>query len=198
MKIIFATGNNHKMFEIKNILGDLPYEILSMKEAGIECDIVEDADTFEGNALIKAREVAKICKEKGITDAIVMADDSGLEVDAMDKAPGVYSARFMGEDTPYDVKNTEIINRLDGKEGSDRSARFRCVIAAVWPDGREEISDGKVEGVIASSIMGANGFGYDPIFYVPKFGMTTAQMEPAQKDEISHRGNALRGIREFL
>lgn len=191
-KIIFATGNKGKVKEIQEILKDLNYEVLTMKEAGIEIAIEENGKTYEENALIKARSVAQH------TDAIVMADDSGLEVDAMDKAPGVLSARFMGEDTSYRIKNAEIIRRLEGKEGDERSARFVCAIAAVFPDKSEVTTRATIEGLIGYEEQGENGFGYDPIFYVPEFGKTTAQLSPEEKNQVSHRGKALRLMKEEL
>lgn len=191
-KIIFATGNKGKVKEIQEILKDLNYEVLTMKEAGIEIAIEENGKTYEENALIKARSVAQH------TDAIVMADDSGLEVDAMDKAPGVLSARFMGEDTSYRIKNAEIIRRLEGKEGDERSARFVCAIAAVFPDKSEVTTRATIEGLIGYEEQGENGFGYDPIFYVPGFEKTTAQLSPEEKNQVSHRGKALRLMKEEL
>lgn len=190
--IIFATGNAGKMVEIREILAGLDMEILSMKEAGIQVDIVEDGKTFQENALIKARAI------HGVTGALVLADDSGLEVDAMDKAPGIYSARFMGEDTSYDIKNQAIIDRLKGLEGEARSARFRCVIAAVFPDGSEAVTEGTIEGQIAHSPSGNGGFGYDPIFYLPERKCTTADLTAEEKNAISHRGIALRKMREEI
>lgn len=174
------------------ILADLPYEIISMKEAGIRVIIQEDGNSYEENALIKARAVA------AHTDAIVMADDSGLEVDALNKEPGIYSARYMGEDTPYSVKNAEIIKRLQGLEGEQRSARFVCAIAAVLPDGTELTARGTIEGQIGYEERGSHGFGYDPIFYVPRFGRTTAELTEEEKNQISHRGMALRLMKEEL
>lgn len=191
-KIVFATGNKGKVKEIQEILKDLNYEVLTMKEAGIEIEIEENGKTYEENALIKARSVAQH------TDAIVMADDSGLEVDAMDRAPGVFSARFMGEDTSYRIKNAEIIRRLEGKEGAERSARFVCAIAAVFPDKSEVTTRATIEGQIGFKEQGENGFGYDPIFYVPEFGKTTAQLSPEEKNQVSHRGKALRLMKEEL
>jgi len=191
-RIIFATSNEGKMKEIREILGDIGLPVLSMKEAGISADIVEDGDTFEANAMIKARAVHELCGD------IVLADDSGLEVDYMDKAPGVLSARFMGEDTSYLIKNQYIIERLEGVTGSDRSARFVCVIGAVFPDGSEAGARGTVEGWIAFEPAGENGFGYDPIFLLPERGVTTAELSPEEKNEISHRGRALRAIRPVI
>lgn len=191
-KLIFATSNQGKMKEIREILKDLDVEVLSLKEAGIETDIVEDGKTFEENALIKARTI------RDLTGYMVLADDSGLEVDALNKEPGIYSARYMGEDTSYDIKNKNIIERLDGLAGDERSARFVCVIAAAFPDGTEETRRGTIEGQIGFEIAGENGFGYDPIFYIPEFGCTTAELSPEQKNEVSHRGKALRKMKEII
>lgn len=191
-KIIFATGNEGKMKEIRMILGDLGMEVLSMKEAGIRADIEENGTTFEENALIKAKTIAACCGE------IVLADDSGLEIDYLDKAPGVYSARFMGEDTSYDIKNNALLEKLDGVPEEKRTARFVCVIACALPDGQTFTSYGAMEGVIGHEIRGENGFGYDPIFYLPEFGCTSAEITPEQKNELSHRGKALRGIKNHL
>lgn len=190
--MIFATTNQGKVREIKAILGDIGEDVLSLKEAGISADIVEDGSTFEENAIIKAKAIMEL------TGQIVLADDSGLEVDAMNKDPGIYSARFMGEDTPYEEKNRAIIERLEGVEGDARSARFVCVIAAAFPDGEVITTRGTIEGVIAKEPAGANGFGYDPIVYVPEYGMTTGQMEPEQKNAISHRGKALVAMKKIL
>ncbi len=191
-RLIFATGNAHKMVEIREILGSSVPEILSMKEAGISADIVEDGDSFEANALIKARAVCKL------SGTMSMADDSGLEVDYLDKAPGIYSARFLGEDTSYTIKNQYIIDQLAEAKPEERTARFVCAIAVALPDGREWVVRGTIEGEVAYASAGANGFGYDPIFYVPEYGKTTAELSPEEKNAISHRGNALRKMRELL
>ncbi|MCI8307964.1 MAG: XTP/dITP diphosphatase [Lachnospiraceae bacterium] len=195
-KIIFATGNEGKMNEIKEIMKDFTEKneiiLMSLKEAGVDAAIIEDGNTFEENALIKARAIA------GLTDAVVMADDSGLEVDYLDKAPGIYSARFLGEDTSYDVKNAYILEKLEGVEDEKRSARFVCAIACVFPDGRELCVKGTIEGRIDYEIKGCNGFGYDPIFYVPEYGCTTAQMPEEKKNEVSHRGRALAAMMDEL
>ena len=188
MRLIFATGNPDKMREVREILADLPVEIVSMKEAGIEIDIVEDGTTFEENALIKARAVNRASGE------LTLADDSGLVVDAMGGMPGIYSSRFMGEDTSYEIKNAYIISQVDGLEGQERSARFVCAIAAVFPDGHEETATGTVAGIIADEPAGCGGFGYDPIFYVPELGCTTAELSEDDKNAISHRGRGLRAI----
>lgn len=191
-RLVFATGNQGKMREIREILGnDIP-EILSMKEAGINVEIVEDGKSFEENALIKARTVSRAA---GI---MAMADDSGLVVDCMDGAPGIYSARFMGEDTSYDIKNRYIIEQAMAVPFEKRTARFVCAIAVVMPDGREWVVRGTVEGVIHDRQAGENGFGYDPIFLLPERGVTTAQLPPEEKNAISHRGRALRAMRELL
>lgn len=190
--MIFATGNMGKMKEIKAILGYIGEEILSMKEAGIDMDIVEDGSTFEENAIIKAKAVMER------TGKLALADDSGLEIDALNKEPGIYSARYMGEDTPYEIKNSNLIERMKGVKGKDRSARFVCVIAAAFPDGEIITTRGTIEGVIAEEPAGENGFGYDPIVYVPEYGMTTGQMDPDAKNAISHRGKALTAMKKIL
>ncbi len=192
-KVIFATGNANKMREIREILGEEDFEILSMKEAGIDIDIVEDGATFEENSLIKSRAIAAVAK-----DAIVLADDSGLEIDALNKEPGIYSARYMGEDTSYDIKNANLIERLDGVEKQDRSARFVCAVSAVFPDGEDAVVRGTIEGYIGWEPMGTNGFGYDPIFYLWEKDVSTASLSPEDKNAISHRGQALRMIKEVI
>lgn len=191
-KIIFATGNAGKMKEIREILQDMNMEILSMKEAGIEADIIEDGKTFEENAMIKAKEIAKY------TDEIVLADDSGLEIDYLNKEPGIYSARYMGEDTPYEVKNANLLERLKGVEKEKRTARFVCAIAAVLPNKEVLTTRGTIEGYIGEKPIGKNGFGYDPIFYVEEYGCSTAELSMEQKNELSHRGKALRAVKEEL
>ena len=191
-RMIFATGNENKMVEIREILGELPLEIQSMKEAGVYADVDENGSTFEENALIKARAICKLAGE------MVLADDSGLEIDYLDKAPGIYSARFAGEDTSYDIKNRILLDRLEGIPEEERTARFVCAVAAVFPDGTEFVVRGTVEGRIGYEEKGENGFGYDPIFYLPERGMTTAQLPPEEKNSISHRGNALRKMKEIL
>lgn len=191
-RIIFATGNAGKMKEIRAILGDLPVEVVSMKEAGIQADIVEDGKTFAENAVIKAKAIMELTKE------VVLADDSGLEIDYLNKEPGIYSARYMGEDTSYRIKNANLIQRLDGVPDEKRTARFVCVIAAAFPDGTVETVEGTIEGRIGYEERGENGFGYDPIFYVPEYGCTTAELTEEQKNEISHRGKALTGMKDIL
>ena len=191
-RLIFATGNEHKMVEIREILGELPVEILSMKDVGIKADIVENGSTFEENALIKAKEVCKLAGE------MVLADDSGLEIDYLNGEPGIYSARYMGEDTSYRIKNQNLIDRLEGVPEEKRTARFVCAIAAAFPDGRSFVVRGSMEGIIGYEERGTNGFGYDPIFYLPERGVSTAEIPPEEKNSISHRGNALRKMKELL
>lgn len=213
-KIIFATGNKDKMREIREIMADCDVEIYSMKEAGINIDIVEDGDTFEANSTIKAKAISDYISGKGMSEeqkddswkavsekykgAIVLADDSGLEIDYLNKEPGVYSARYMGEDTSYDIKNQNLIDRLEGVEKDKRTARFVCVIAAVLPDGEVLVSRDTMEGYIGWEIAGENGFGYDPIFYLDEFGCSSAELSREQKNAISHRGKALAGIKRLL
>jgi len=191
-KIIFATGNAGKMKEIRMILEDLGLEILSMKEAGIDAEVEENGTTFEENAVLKARAVGKL------TDAIVLADDSGLEVDYLNKEPGVYSARYMGENTSYRIKNQNLIERLKGVPKEKRTARFVCVIAAALPDGRVLTTRGTIEGIIGYEERGEGGFGYDPIFFLPEYGCSTAELSLEQKNALSHRGKALRAMKQEL
>ena len=191
-KVIFATGNEGKMKEIREILGDLDIELLSLKDAGIHADIVEDGKTFEENAQIKAKAI------RDLTGEIVLADDSGLEIDYLNKEPGIYSARYMGEDTSYRIKNASLIERLAGVPDEKRTARFVCAIAAAFPDGTVKTTEGVIEGRIGYEERGENGFGYDPIFYVPEFGCTTAELPEEQKNAVSHRGKALEKMREIL
>lgn len=198
-KIIFATENKNKMIEIRMILADLGAEILSQKEAGIEADVIEDGATFEENALIKAAAIAKIAhRMPEYKNAVVLADDSGLEIDYLNKEPGIYSARYMGEDTSYDIKNRALLERLDGVPDEKRTARFVCAIAAVFLDGTSEVLRGTMEGMISHKIAGVNGFGYDPIFYLPEYRCTSAELAPEKKNELSHRGEGLRKMRRIL
>ena len=174
------------------ILENLGIPVSSMKEAGIDVDIVEDGTTFEENAMIKAEAIAKL------TDAIVLADDSGLEIDYLNKEPGIYSARYAGTDTSYEIKNNLLLQRLEGVPDEKRTARFVCAIAAVFPDGSKETVRGTIEGRIGYEIAGEHGFGYDPIFYLPEYGCTTAELDPEKKNELSHRGKALRLMRGII
>lgn len=191
-KIIFATTNEGKMAEIRMIMSDLNVELYSLKDMNIDIHIEETGTTFEENAIIKAKTICQM------TGQMVMADDSGLEVDYMDKAPGVYSARYLGEDTPYSIKNQTILDNLKDEKGDERSARFVCAIAAAFPDGRVITTVATIEGLIADRERGENGFGYDPLLYVPEYDMTTGEMEVELKNKISHRGKALELMKEKL
>lgn len=191
-RIIFATSNEGKMKEIRLIMADSGYEVVSLKEAGISADIEENGTTFEENAIIKASAIAKL------TGGLAMADDSGLEVDYMDKAPGIYSARFLGEDTSYDIKNNYILEQLKDVPLPERSARFVCAIALADAEGRTVTKRATIEGYIGYEIRGENGFGYDPIFMVPEYNKTTAELSIEEKNEISHRAKALRAMKEEL
>lgn len=191
-KVIFATGNADKMREIRMILADVEVAVLSLKEAGIALDVEENGNTYAENALIKAR----ACAQQA--DCLILADDSGLEIDYLDREPGVYSARYMGEDTSYRIKNRNLIDRLEGVPDEKRTARFVCAIAAVLPDKSERLAQGVIEGRIGYEEKGMGGFGYDPIFYVPEYGCTTAEMDAEQKDAVSHRGKALEAMKQTL
>lgn len=197
MKIIFATGNKNKMTEIRQILRDLGMEILSMKEAGVDIDIVEDGKSFEENAMIKASAIAELPEVRAM-DAIVLADDSGLEIDWLGGEPGIYSARYMGHETSYREKNANLISRLDGVPKEKRTARFVCAIAAALPDGNSLVTRGTIEGYIGWEECGSNGFGYDPIFYLYENDKSTAELSAEEKNAISHRGKALRQMKKML
>lgn len=192
MRLIIATGNEDKVREIDEILEGTGFEAISMKQAGFNPDIVEDGTTFEENALKKAMAVHELSGE------YVMADDSGLCIDALDGAPGIYSARFCGENSTYPEKFRKIFEMLKDVPEEKRTARFVCSIAVVRPDGTDFTVRGEVCGVLHEKPAGDGGFGYDPIFFVPEFGMTTAQMTKEQKNTISHRGKALRAMAEKL
>ena len=192
MKIIFATGNKDKLKEINRVFEGTGYEIISMKDAGFEGDIEETGETFEENSYIKAKAVWD--KLGGL----VMADDSGFMVDYLDGAPGVYSARFMGEDADYATKCGAIIEKLKGVPAEKRGAGFKTVITAILPDGKVVTAEGEIRGIVNDREEGTNGFGYDPILFVPEIGRTTAQISMDEKNAISHRGKALRAMKEKL
>lgn len=193
-RIVFATGNAGKIREISAIMADTGLKVVSMKEAGISIDVEENGSTYEENALIKARAAAALAGDGDI----IMADDSGLEIDYLGKEPGIYSARYLGEDTSYRVKNADLIRRLEGVPDEQRTARFVCAIVAVMPEGSELTVRAAIEGRIGYEEKGENGFGYDPIFYVPEFQKTTAELTEAEKNQVSHRGKALRLMKEEL
>lgn len=188
--IIFATKNMGKMKEIKAKLPE--YDVKSMEEAGIDIDVEENGETFEENAIIKAEEIMKICNE------IVVADDSGLEIDYLNKAPGVLSARYLGHDTPYEYKNAKILELLEGVPEEKRTARFVCAMAVACPDKKTEVVRGTIEGIIGYESRGENGFGYDPIFFVPELNKSTAELSMDEKNKISHRGKALDKVKDIL
>ena len=192
--MIFATGNKGKAREFQEILGNTVGEIRTMKEAGIDIDIIEDGKSFEENALIKARAIAKAIN---YSEAVI-SDDSGLEVDFLNGEPGIYSARWMGEDTSYDIKNAELIKLVEPADKDKRTCRYVAAVAVVLEDGTEFCVRGTMEGEIAYQPAGENGFGYDPVFYVPKYKKTVAELSPDEKNAISHRGNALRLMKEKL
>lgn len=191
-KIIFATQNQGKVKEIKKILEGMPVEVLTMDEAGIDIEIEENGKTFEENAIIKAEALKKY------TDAIILADDSGLEIDYLNKEPGVYSARYLGKDTPYEVKNQIILERLNEVPREKRTARFVCAIAAAGKDIDTITTLGVIEGYIGDEARGINGFGYDPIFYIENSNKSTAELTPEEKNQISHRGQALNAMKDKL
>ncbi|MDR0219861.1 MAG: RdgB/HAM1 family non-canonical purine NTP pyrophosphatase [Lachnospiraceae bacterium] len=198
MNIIFATANADKLNEIKEIMQGLGMPVISMKEAEIFTDVAETGATFRENAAIKARAIHANALAGGLSSAIVMADDSGLEIDYLNKEPGVYSARYLGTDTSYRVKNQNLIDRLAGVPDERRSARFVCAVAAVLPSGELMEAEGLMEGRIAYGESGDNGFGYDPIFFLPEYNMTSASLPPEVKNAISHRGKALREMKKKL
>lgn len=190
-KLVLATGNQGKVNEFRQMLGE-EYEIYSMKDLNLDINIVEDGKTFEENAVIKAKAVMEA------TGEMVLADDSGFEVDCLNKEPGIYSARYMGEDTPYSIKNQELLRRCEGVPEEKRDARFVCVIACAYPDGSVDTATGIIEGKIAHEPKGENGFGYDPIFFLPERGCTTGELLPEEKNQISHRGIAIRKMVKIL
>lgn len=191
-EIIFATGNVGKAREVAMMFADMDVKVQTLKEAGIDVEVIEDGKTFMENAIIKAKTIAQH------TDKIVLADDSGLVIDYLNGEPGIYSARYMGEDTSYDIKNNNLLERMEGVPEKDRSARFVCAMAAVMPDGEIVETEGVMEGIIGYKLAGENGFGYDPIFYLPEFAASSAEISPEQKNAVSHRGKALRMMQEEL
>ena len=183
MKLIIASNNAHKLVEIRQILGPRFEQILSLREANIEHETVEDGKTFMENALKKAREIA------ALSGCCALADDSGLCVDALGGAPGIYSARYAGEHGDDKANNRKLLRELEGVE--DRRAHFACAMVLVRPDGSVVRAEGRMDGVIAFEESGENGFGYDPLFYLPERGCTNAQLSPEEKNAISHRRRAL-------
>ena len=192
IEILFATSNAGKAKEVQAMFSDLDVDVKTLREEGIDVEIEENGQTFAENALIKAKAIA------GMTDKIVLADDSGLVVDYLNGEPGIYSARYLGEDTSYDIKNAKILERMEGVPDDQRIARFVCAMAAIMPDGEVICTEGIMEGLIGYEMKGTNGFGYDPIFYLPEYGMTSSEITPEKKNEISHRGKALRKMQDEL
>lgn len=192
IEILFATSNAGKAKEVQAMFSDLDVDVKTLREEGIDVEIEENGQTFAENALIKAKAIA------GMTDKIVLADDSGLVVDYLNGEPGIYSARYLGEDTSYDIKNARILERMEGVPDDQRTARFVCAMAAIMPDGEVISTEGIMEGLIGYEMKGTNGFGYDPIFYLPEYGMTSSEITPEKKNEISHRGKALRKMQDEL
>lgn len=192
IEILFATSNAGKAKEVQAMFSDLDVDVKTLREEEIDVAIEENGQTFAENALIKAKAIA------GMTDKIVLADDSGLVVDYLNGEPGIYSARYMGEDTSYDIKNARILERMEGVPDDQRTARFVCAMAAIMPGGEVICTEGIMEGLIGYEMKGTNGFGYDPIFYLPEYGMTSSEISPEKKNEISHRGKALRKMQDEL
>ena len=192
MRIIFVTGNEKKLREIREIIDDFPIPVVSMREAGVYTEIEETGTSFRENALIKVRSLPLT------EDAILMADDSGLSVDALGGAPGIYSSRWMGADTPYSEKNAELIRLLDGRKGEERAAHYTCAVAVRFPDGSEDVFEGIMAGRIAETIRGTNGFGYDPAFFYPPAGRTAGEMSEEEKNRVSHRFQALSQAKEAV
>ncbi len=191
-ELLLATTNRHKVEEYRAIFADLPFRLLSLSDVHLDMDVEETGETFVENATIKAVAYAQA------TGLLSLADDSGLEIDALSGAPGVYSARFAGSDTPYEERFRIILEQLSGLTGAQRSARFRCAIALAEPSGYFCVVEGVVEGEIAEQPRGVHGFGYDPIFQLPTSGKTTAELPPEQKHRISHRGRAAQQARLLL
>lgn len=200
MRIIFATHNEDKLREIREILREFPGEIISKKEIGEWEDAVEDGSSFLENAEIKAYDLyVRLKKKELLQDGdIIMADDSGLSIEALSFGPGIYSARFLGENTPYPEKNKRILEMMKEASSKSRYAYFTCAIVAVLSDGRSLKTEARCEGEIAKEIRGEAGFGYDPIFFIPECGKTAAELSEEEKNKVSHRGKALRKMERIL
>jgi len=190
--LLLATTNEHKLDEFRVIFRDLPFTLLSLHDVQLDMDVEETGTTFAENAILKAQAYAQA------SQMLTLSDDSGIEIDALGGAPGVYSARFAGLETSYEERFRLIFERLRDMQPSERTARFRCAIALAEPSGYVRVVEGTIEGVIAENARGENGFGYDPIFLVPEIGKTTAEMSPAVKNQISHRGRAAEAARRLL
>lgn len=197
-KLIVASNNKHKISEIREIMKDLDFEILSLKDMGIDIDVVEDGDTFMKNSYKKAYEICEYLKSKGDSDFLVMADDSGLMIDYLDGRPGVYSARYAGEHGDDLANNLKVLKELEGVPFEKRTGRFVCAIVLISSDGRVIKAEGKTEGFICDSMRGDNDFGYDPLFYVKEFDKTFAEITQEEKNSISHRGKALEELKNNI
>ena len=190
--VLLATSNLHKLEEFRAIFSDMPLRLLSLSDIQLAVDVEETGITFAENAELKASAYAQM------SHMLTLADDSGLEIDALRGAPGVYSARYLGRDTSYEERFRVILKQLQGLPLDQRSARFRCVIAVAKPSGNIHMVEGVVEGVIADRPRGTHGFGYDPIFFLPELGKTFAELEPEYKNRISHRARAAQSARKLL
>jgi len=197
-KYLFATNNQGKMKEIKSIFKQAGLEIISLADLGLEFEPPETGTTFEENAIQKAQKTAEFLLKNNIEPMIILSDDSGLCIDALGGLPGVDSANYMGHETPYEVRNSRIVDMLSDVPRTMRLARFVCVIACLWPNERIKTTHATIEGLITNEPNGENGFGYDPIFFVPDFGKTMAELTQEQKNGISHRGKALGKMLELL
>ncbi len=192
MPLLIATYNRGKLAEYAELLREVPVELVSLADLGIELEVAETGATFAENALLKAR---AFCDATGL---VTVADDSGLEVDALQGAPGVYSARYAGPGASDEDRYRKLLEELEDIPRSERTARFRCVIAIAWPDGRRALTEGAIEGEIACAPRGEHGFGYDPVFYLPDRGCTMAELPPEIKNQISHRAVAARALAALL
>lgn len=192
-KLIVASNNQHKIEEIKEMLKEFNLDVISLKEAGIDIDVEENGTTFAENAHIKAYEIFKIVK-----DAMVLADDSGLMVEALNGEPGVYSARYAGEHGNDKKNNEKLLSKLKEFKFEDRKAKFVCAMELIIDEARTITVQGEVKGYILEEQRGENGFGYDPLFYVPEYKKTTAEMTPEEKNSISHRGKALKNLKKSI
>ena len=197
-KLIIASNNKHKIEEIKSMLCGMPFEIRSLKEENIDIDVVEDGTTFEENSKKKATEIYSYLKKRGEDNFLVLADDSGLEVDSLNGAPGVYSARYAGEHGNDYKNNIKLLEEMKGFKGDDRKARFVCVISLVDENGETKVVRGEVDGYIIEELKTEGGFGYDPLFFYEGFNKTFGEASSEEKNAISHRGNALKKLKEIL
>ena len=200
MRILFATHNQHKLREIQEILSNFPGTILCAKDLGMDQEVEENGTSFLENAEIKARALYKFAKAQGLLeeDDLVMADDSGLSIEALSFGPGIYSARFLGVDTPYPEKNRRILAMMEESSSKSRMAYFTCAIVTIFADGKVLQTEARCTGEIAKEPGGEEGFGYDPIFYLPEYRKTAAELSREEKNQVSHRGKALRKMERMI